>query len=103
MLLDPLLLWKMNISISSFIIWRCLLARYSSSLFLREFVILKCQFLYHELLPAAIKILVPSANCIISSSFVKLFSICSSISRYTLSAKNFIIFAYDFQNNSVLI
>jgi len=31
MLLDPLLLWKVDLSLSSFTIWSCLLARYYSS------------------------------------------------------------------------
>ena len=87
MLLDPLMLWKVNISLSSFIIWRCLLASYSSRFSLVNLLFLSYQELNRELLSAAIKILVRFSNCSISSMLVNLFSICSSISMYILIAK----------------
>jgi len=101
MLLDPLLLWKVNCSLSSFIMWSCLFARYSSSFLLLEFVILSCQ-VDRELLSVAIKIFSPLANCNIVSIFCKVvFYLVFNIKVHTCSKE--LVFMYYFYKYCVFI
>ena len=86
--IDPLLLWKVNLSVSSFITCSCLFARYSSIFLPLEFVLTSCHIFDLALLSTAIKIPPPLTNLISPTILVKLFSIRSSISKYMLATKN---------------
>ena len=71
-LLDDVLLRKVDLSLSSFIKCRCLLAKYSSSFLPLEFVLKLCHVFERELLSAGIKILQTVTNRIRSTILVKL-------------------------------
>jgi len=73
MLLDPLLLWKVDLSLSLFTIWSCLLARYSSSFLPRVLVNVSYQVVDRELVSVATKFHPPLANCISASIFLSCF------------------------------